>query len=486
MKRSMAALVIGNGNYPDGHSLHNPTNDAADLSAKLKGYGFTVIEAIDCKVAAMDKALKAFRKLLTTHEVGLFFFAGHGIQIEGGNYLLALDTDLETETDAKHSALALDKVVEVMATSEVTTKIIILDACRNNPWKRAWARGHAVRGLASVYAPKGTIIGFATSPGELASDGAGRNGAYTDALLQHIDTPDCSIETMFKRVRNTVAAATEGKQTSWEHTSLSGEFHFNMSLGKLIDEYDNTALADSLFVPDPGRRSHRVITELKRYNWYKQAPAIEMLEAGAVNKMPKNSLFVIGRNIYQAAVGNSGAAQNFIENFIKVTAGVAVEKRKALLDGMLFEIFFDPEGKLREEIKGRCFNTVFELQKFAPLKDSFAFIADALTVAGGNFYAVPGKGQEVAVTVSTKKKKAAITIDAIYLGGVDILRLREDAQDRIGRADRETEIEPEWFVERLSQELVVPVRCLKISYTPAAAGAVQEFRMPRFWTVRKG
>jgi uncharacterized caspase-like protein len=264
----MAALVFGNSDYPDGHDLDNPVNDATDLGSKLKSYGFDVIVAKDRTVKEMHKDLKAFGKLLDTHEVGLFFFAGHGIQIDGCNYLLALDTDMDSETDAQHSSLSLDKVVDVMAKSKARTKIIILDACRKNPWEGRWHRAPGLRGLASVYAPKGTIIGFATSPGEVAYDGTGRNGTYTAALLQHIDTPDCSIETMFKRVRNTVAADSKGKQTSWEHTSLSGEFYFNLSLGNLIDEYDDTALADKLFVLDPAKKSHQTIGGLKTYNWY--------------------------------------------------------------------------------------------------------------------------------------------------------------------------------------------------------------------------
>ena len=181
MKRLMAALVIGNSAYPDGDDLDNPVNDAADLGAKLKGYGFDVIIAFDCTAKEMDKQLKIFRTLLETHEVALFFFAGHGMQIDGSNYLLAVDTDMETEDDAKFSSLSLDKVVDAMAKSQASTKIIILDACRSNPWERKWHRGPGVRGLASVYAPKGTIIGFATSPGEVAFDGTGRNGTYCGA-----------------------------------------------------------------------------------------------------------------------------------------------------------------------------------------------------------------------------------------------------------------------------------------------------------------
>jgi hypothetical protein len=211
--RNMAALVIGNAAYRGGNRLANPTNDATDFGAKLRSYGFEVLIATDCAAREMDKHLKSFRQLLTTHEVGLFFFAGHGVQIEGINYLIALDTDTDSETDAKHSSLSLDKFIDVMAKSQASTKIIILDACRNNPWERKWHRGANARGLASVYAPKGTIIGYATSPGEVASDGVGRNGTYTAALLQHIDANDCPIE----RCSNASATPSQRRRRASKH-----------------------------------------------------------------------------------------------------------------------------------------------------------------------------------------------------------------------------------------------------------------------------
>jgi hypothetical protein len=167
-------------------------------------------------------------------------------------------------------------------------------------------------------------------------------------LLQHIDTPDCSIETMFKRVRNTVAAETRGKQTSWEHTSLSGECYFNMSLGKMILEYKETSLADALFVPDQTKKSHQIIQGLKSHNWPMQNDALALLNADSVARMQKDSLFLIGRNIYQAACGGARVALPFLTNFMNMTSGFSKPDRKAILDGMLFEIFFDPKGELRE------------------------------------------------------------------------------------------------------------------------------------------
>jgi uncharacterized caspase-like protein len=253
MSRRLTALVIGNAAYEGSSKLKNPGNDADDVAAKLNVCGFEVVKMIDCSNTDLDRALKRFKRSLVGNDVGLFFFAGHGMQIDGENYLAAVDTDTEGEVEAKHSSLPLNRVIDVMEKADTTTNIIILDACRDNPFERAWTRSSASRGLAPVYAPKGTLIAYATSPGQVANDGRGRNGAYTAALLQHIATPDCSIESMFKRVRNTLSAATRRKQISWEHTSLSGEFFFNLSLGARIDDYSNEALSDSLFVLDEAK-----------------------------------------------------------------------------------------------------------------------------------------------------------------------------------------------------------------------------------------
>jgi uncharacterized caspase-like protein len=291
MNRRLTALVIGNAAYVDAGPLKNPCNDAEDIAARLETCGFSVIRETNCTYKDMDKALKKFKKSLEGNDVGLFFFAGHGMQIDGENYLAAVDTDVSGEIEAKHSSLPLNRVIETMEKTNTSTNIIVLDACRDNPYERAWNRSAAARGLAPVYAPKGTLIAFATSPGRVAKDGSGRNGAYTAAFLQHINTPDCSLENMFKRVRNTLSAATKHKQISWEHTSLSGEFYFNLSLGARIDAYSDAALSDKLFILDEAKASHRVIQTLKIRDWYRQNPAVDSLTPEATNKFGINSAF---------------------------------------------------------------------------------------------------------------------------------------------------------------------------------------------------
>jgi hypothetical protein len=469
MTKKPTALVIGNAAYSQVGSLANPTNDADDIATKLQSRGFSVVKKTDCTNKGMDKAIKEFRTSLAGADVALFFFAGHGMQIDGENYLAAVDTDAASEIDAKHSSLPLNRVIETMEKSPAATKIIILDACRDNPFERRWHRSSATRGLAPVYAPRGTIIAYATSPGQVALDGKGRNGAYTSALLKHIDTPDCSLESMFKQVRNTLSAATKGKQISWEHTSLAGEFFFNLSLGARIDEYSDVALSDRLFVLDDAKLSHRVIQGLKTSDWYLQNPAIAKITPDLVTKAHTDSLFVVGRNIYQAACGGSNGAIEYLTGFMTKTGGVDDARRKAILDGILFEIFFDSRGQLRDEPKNRRHEDAFDLQQYKELAGSFAFISECLLAYPEHFHAVPGKNRVVTIDVVTNKKAGNTNlVQQVMFDGSDIFWV-DDSDIFTGFGVQGTpgyeEISINHFEKKLANEMVVPTRLLKVTYT---------------------
>jgi hypothetical protein len=486
MNKRYTALVIGNATYTEVSPLTNTTHDADDIAAIMAKRDFTVIKYTDCTHKEMDVALKEFRKALKDSDVGLFFFAGHGMQIDGENYLAAVDADSETEIDAKHSSLPLNRVIETMEKSGSSTNIVILDACRDNPFERAWRRSASLRGLAPVYAPKGTIIAYATSPGQVASDGAGRNGAYTAALLKHIDTPDCSLESMFKRVRNTLSAATNGKQISWEHTSLAGEFFFNLSLGARIDEYSDTSLSDRLFVLDESKASHRIIQGLKTRDWYRQNPALDKLTAEIAAKSGKNSLFVLGRNIYQAACGGSRTAGDFLKSFMSKTSGFDEDRRKALMDGVLFEIFFDSHAQVREQPKNSCLDQAFELQQYQELSRSFAFISECLLTHADHFHAIPGKDRTINVDIVAKKKSGTKhTVKEVRFDGANILWVDEDSiHKRFADASGYRDISIKDFEKRLSDEMTVPSRLLKVTY-PFDERAKITLRFPEGGTVRK-
>ncbi len=486
MSRRLTALVIGNAAYEHAGELKNPTNDAEDIAAKLAACGFTVSKAINCSILEMDQALKRYKKTLADNDVGLFFFAGHGMQIEGENYLAAVNTDTAGEDEAKYSSLPLNRVIEVMEKAGTSTNIIILDACRDNPFERAWRRSAATRGLAPVYAPKGTLIAFAASPGQVASDGKGRNGAYTAALLQHIETPDCSIENMFKRVRNTLSAATRTKQISWEHTSLSGEFFFNLSLGVRIDAYSDVALSDSLFVLDEAKTSHLVIRKLKSHTWPTQNPAVDEFTAEAANKASADALFVIGRNIYQAACGGSNSASAYLREFVARTQKIKPEKRKALLDGMLFEVFYDPKAQLRKTLKTGKFLDLFALQPHKELAPSFEFIAECLLLDAGRFYALPGKKHAVVVDVVTKKDGVANHIlESLHCSGASILRLEDpDYAPEPGEQPHREKLDLSRFETRLAEQMVVPAHLLTINYQSFQSHGGERIMFPYGWTAR--
>jgi uncharacterized caspase-like protein len=205
------ALCIGNSAY-SGDPLKNAANDAVSISSRLEALGFSCMLLKDATNEEMGNSINTFCAGLRDSDVGLFFFAGHGMQIEGDNFLTAVDTNFLDESSAKYSSQNLSRIIDVLEKGDNSTSILILDACRNNPFERKW-RGVGSRGLAPVYAPKGTIIAFATSPGQVAFDGNDDNGQFTSALLCHIDTQNLTIEDLLKRVRNTLSSSTNGRQT---------------------------------------------------------------------------------------------------------------------------------------------------------------------------------------------------------------------------------------------------------------------------------
>jgi len=224
------ALVIGNGNYKYSPLL-NPVNDAHDITKILKKLKFSVEHLENASQRKMEDAIRQFEKKLKNGGIGLFYFAGHGLQVRGRNYLVPIAANIQEETDVKYEAVDAGRVLDAMYNAGNELNIVILDACRNNPYARSFRSSNI--GLARMDAPKGTIVAYSTSPGSVAFDGSSRNSPYTGALLKHIVTPKISIEQVFKRARLDVYTLTNGKQTPWESTSLTGDFSFNQSDEKI-------------------------------------------------------------------------------------------------------------------------------------------------------------------------------------------------------------------------------------------------------------
>ena len=225
-KQERLALLIGNSHYKHGGSLDNPVNDVRAIKKALEGLGFTVMKYEDCSQKTMKRAMDKFGRKLKGKDVGLFFYAGHGVQVRGNNYLLPVDAKLDTANDAEYDCVRADRVLAKMEGAGSRTNIVILDACRDNPFTRSWRRGTEGSGLAFMNAPSGSLIAYSTAPGKTALDGRGKNSPYTSALLKHIGTPNITVLEMFQGVRSTVMEKSGYKQTPWESTSLRGNFYF--------------------------------------------------------------------------------------------------------------------------------------------------------------------------------------------------------------------------------------------------------------------
>src|SRR5262249_20029221 len=218
-----AALVIGNSSYAVA-PLKNPVNDAEDMAHMLRTLGFRVTLRQNATHRQMIEAVGELGQQLRAGGVGLFYFAGHGVQSRGRNYFIPGNAGISNESQLEFDAVDAQRVPSAMAEAGTRVILVILDACRDNPVARSFRS--ATRGLAQMEAAQGTYIAFATAPGSVALDGTGRNGLYTHYLLQSLRQPDTDIDKVFRRVTADVARATRGKQVPRISSSLTGDFSF--------------------------------------------------------------------------------------------------------------------------------------------------------------------------------------------------------------------------------------------------------------------
>lgn len=221
------ALVVGNAAYTHVTPLDNPTNDARLIAEVLKGAGFEVVGGkalTDLDRQGLEQAIAAFGKTVKGGAVGLFYYSGHGVQVDGKNYLIPVSANVESRTDIKYQLVDADFVLDEMNAAGTSVNVIILDACRNNPFGGRGLRG-AATGLAQMNAPRGTLIAYSTAPGKVASDGGGRNSPFTAALARSIAQPGVRIEDVFIQVGQEVEKTTGGEQEPWQANNLRGVFY---------------------------------------------------------------------------------------------------------------------------------------------------------------------------------------------------------------------------------------------------------------------
>jgi len=210
--------VIGNAAYQYTAPLKNPVNDAQDMARVLTDMQFEVMLTTNASLASMREAVFAFGERLKGGGGGVLYYSGHGMQVKGENYLIPMDADVIREDDIKYKTLNARDVLETMDEAKSHLNLVFLDACRNNPFPRSLRT--VSRGLASMSAPTGTLLVFATNPDNVASDGTDRNGTYTKHLLHYITQPGLEVGMLLRRVRTAVREETGGQQVPWETGSI--------------------------------------------------------------------------------------------------------------------------------------------------------------------------------------------------------------------------------------------------------------------------
>src|SRR5215467_10260909 len=221
------ALVIGNSGYQHTSQLENPKNDATDMVAALKQVGFQVIDGFDLEKTSFERKVRDFSVALRGAEVGLFFYAGHGAQVSGQNYLVPIDAKLTTAAALDLEMVRLDFVHRTME-RDARTSILFFDACRDNPLARTLGSQspEVGQGLAAIESGAGTLISFSTQPGNVALDGKGRNSPYSSALIRQLSTSNEDLNWILIAVRNDVMRQTDHRQVPWEHSALTRRFYF--------------------------------------------------------------------------------------------------------------------------------------------------------------------------------------------------------------------------------------------------------------------
>lgn len=300
-----SALVIGNGAYADASELPNPPNDARAMAATLEAAGFQVTRGIDLDKAGMERAVASFLRNLPDSDVGLVFYAGHGLQVDGRNYLVPIDATLADEVDVAFQTVALDEIQAQME-KQVEVSLLFLDACRDNPLARnlvrsmGKSRSAAVgQGLAESDGAVGALVAYATQPDNVALDGQGSHSPFTSALLTHLATPGLEIRQILTRVRKDVIAQTEGRQVPWDHSSLTSDVYIQLDVHNTPAENNpETAFWQAIAASDDAGDFQAYLDRygedglygplaLNRIERMKDEDALSAISTGSVSNMPE-------------------------------------------------------------------------------------------------------------------------------------------------------------------------------------------------------
>ena len=405
---NVLAVVIGNNDYPEPDKLTNAVADAMAMHEVFQRLGYHIIPFYNFHQGEIPKIMETIEKELPKHDASIFYYAGHGYQVDGENFLPSVDCQVSYagKHQLKYDSIVLSDLLDLYRPHTNKTHIIILDACRIRP---------AYRGGADSFAP----IAFSTSPNSTAKDGGPNgHGLYTAALLSYIGRERMTVEELFKKVRRTVAQWSNNTQIPWEHTSLIGDFSFNT--GQMVVSpqipYHEKVVKDADY--DDTGTVGTLIAEIRSCDYNRQNPAIDRLWSMKAVDLDKNQQFIFGRNLLQSSSA-SFSSQRFMNSLASnLRKYQTPDGDNHVLNGILFEIYFDSHGEFRAGgLKRQYFEEVMELNRNPAYVKSFSFIRAVLNPYKEDFiYIIPEEGDgKLDVDIAVRQEKVTN-----FIGGEEL------------------------------------------------------------------
>ncbi|WP_299840272.1 caspase family protein [uncultured Tenacibaculum sp.] len=422
------ALIIGNNEYHDSAKLDNAINDATSINKEFERLGFTTIFKCDCKSTDYPLLLSDFEKRIPEFDASIFYYAGHGFELDGINYLSSIDCQIPPadKYSARMNSIMLNEILEIHKKNSTKVNIAIIDACR-----KSFSRSNS-SSLSPLIAPKGSFIAFSTSPNEGANDkGYEGNSIYTGSLLNYLGRERLSIEELFKKVRKTVHSLSQGKQTTWEHTSLISDYYFNTGqrVHSITIPYHESVVKDVNYDTDKNEFS-LLIKNVRILNYYKQNPAIDNLLDYKGDDLDKNQQFILGRNLLQSS-RSAYSSSDFFDLLEQNISKYTKNKENHLLNGILYEIYFNSYGEYRGDNRKDFFlEEILKLRKKSTYKNSFKFIADLLNETEDKLVYLPQE-EDISIDIDVLASEKNTTnnfnetisyqvISSIIYNGIDI------------------------------------------------------------------
>lgn len=367
------ALVIGNSAYTKANPLPNPNNDAIDMTKALKEVGFEVLSGVDLNKRQMETLIREFGTKLANGGVGLFYYAGHGVQVNGENYLVPVDADIPEEDEVSYATVPLSLLLTKLTTAKNDLNIIILDACRNNPFARSWRTFRDVGnnyGLAKISPPTGTLVLYATEPGKVASDGTGRNGLFTEALLKQIKQPNVEYDQMVKELSSEVWRRSNRQQLPWKEGNSLTDFYFvkdnvasvvpqNQSIESSITK-TNLTTGEQSFWQEAERKNTIVMYESYISNYPNgEYVALARVKVDDLKRVAENSIIVQSAQSFFLQATNESNIERKIELFTKAIETFPQHTGAFLNRGIAYYVKKDLDRAIADYTKAIEINPLF-------------------------------------------------------------------------------------------------------------------------------